>query len=310
MSKLKVLISVLFVWGLTLFCHLAFGPVTQALALDKIIAIVNNEIITQKDLDDFCNYMRVQLSQQYKGKELEEKVQQMKPQLLQKLMDDSVVLQEAKKEKIKIEDARIKARLAETTAKYGSGKTFEEVLRRQGLVMADVEKRIRDQLLMYTVIETKVRQSIKVNPSEVTQYYQNNADKFILPEKRNLEVLSVKNLDQANLIYASLKDGKDIENVAKDNSLQIDHINAFKNGELKKDLEDAIFRLKTGEPTQPIKNVDTYYIFVLASIEPPKQQELSSAQEGIYEFLYEKKMQDKLAQWLEETKKRSYIKIL
>jgi parvulin-like peptidyl-prolyl isomerase len=286
------------------------APLSFVYALDKIIAIVNNEIITQKDLDDFCNYMRVQLSRQYKGKELEERVQQMKPQLLQKLIDDSLVLQEAKKNNIKIDDARVKARLEETASGYGSSKTFEEVLRRQGLVRADVEKRIREQLLMYTVIEMKVRQNIKISPSEITVFYQNNLDKFILPEKRTLDILSVKNLDQANLIYASLKNGKSIEAVARENSLQVDTMSAFKNGELKKDVEDAVFKLKIGEATRPVKNEDTYYVFVLSAIEPPEQQELASAQDKIHEFLYEKKMQDKLIQWLEDLKKSSYIKTL
>ncbi|MCX5712647.1 MAG: SurA N-terminal domain-containing protein [Candidatus Omnitrophica bacterium] len=195
--KIKFIICVL-LFTCSLFivdCNL-----TKIYALDKIVAIVNNEIITQKDLDDFCNFMRVQLAQQYKGKELEEKVQGMKQQLLQKLIDDSVVLQEAKKNNIKVDDARVKARLEDTASKYGSWKNFEEILRRQGLVRADVEKRIRDQLLMYMVIEMKVRQNIKVNPSEITEYYEKNLDKFVAPEKRNLGVLSAKNLDQANLI--------------------------------------------------------------------------------------------------------------
>ena len=131
-----------------------------------------------------------------------------------------------------------------------------------------------------------------------------------MPEKRNLDTLSIKDIDQANLIYAELKKGKNLENIAKEYSLRVDSISAFKNGELKKDLEETVFKLKTGEATQPIKNGDTYYIFVLVSIEAPKQQELASAQEKIYEFLYENKMQEQLAQWLEELKKHSYIKIL
>ncbi|MCX5712648.1 MAG: hypothetical protein NTY47_06245 [Candidatus Omnitrophica bacterium] len=69
-----------------------------------------------------------------------------------------------------------------------------------------------------------------------------------------------------------------------------------------------MFELKVNEATQPIKNEDAYYVFVLTSVEPPKQQGLSEAQDKIYELLYETKMQDKLAQWLEDLKKHSYIK--
>ncbi len=62
-------------------------------AQDKIAAIVNNDIITQKDLDDFLNFMRIQLSQDYSGKELENKIQAMKPDLLDRLIEDRLILQ-------------------------------------------------------------------------------------------------------------------------------------------------------------------------------------------------------------------------
>ena len=49
---------------LVVFCLLFFGRPSLVYAQDKIIAIVNNEVVTQKDLDDFLNFMRMQLSQE------------------------------------------------------------------------------------------------------------------------------------------------------------------------------------------------------------------------------------------------------
>jgi len=39
-------------------------------AQDKIVAVVNDEIITQKDLNDFVNFMRMQLSIELTGEQL------------------------------------------------------------------------------------------------------------------------------------------------------------------------------------------------------------------------------------------------
>src|SRR3989338_6450398 len=66
-------------------------------AQDKIVAIVNNEVITQKDLDDFLNFMRMQYAQELKGRELENKIQSMKIVLLDKLIEDRLMLQDAQK---------------------------------------------------------------------------------------------------------------------------------------------------------------------------------------------------------------------
>ena len=54
-------------------------------AQDKVVAIVNNEIITQKDLNDFLNYIRLQYSREVRGKALAEKLEAMRQDLLQRL---------------------------------------------------------------------------------------------------------------------------------------------------------------------------------------------------------------------------------
>ena len=75
-------------------------------ALDKVIAVVNSEVITQKDLADFLNFMRLQYSRQFQGKALEEKVDSMKKDLLQRLIEDRLILQQAKLDKLSVEPSR------------------------------------------------------------------------------------------------------------------------------------------------------------------------------------------------------------
>ncbi len=88
-------------------------------AQDKIVAIVNKDIITQKDLNDFINFMRVQLSTQYQGKQLESKIQSMKLDLLDKLIEDRLILQKAKKDNMGIDPDRIKAKINEIKKEIG-----------------------------------------------------------------------------------------------------------------------------------------------------------------------------------------------
>ena len=52
----------------------------------KILAVVNNDIITEKDLRDFMNFIHIQLSGQYQGEELKNKVDSMRADLLDKLL--------------------------------------------------------------------------------------------------------------------------------------------------------------------------------------------------------------------------------
>ncbi|MBM3255707.1 MAG: hypothetical protein FJZ08_05340 [Candidatus Omnitrophica bacterium] len=279
-------------------------------AQEKIIAIVNSDVITQKDLDDFVNFTRMQLSEQYQGKELEEKTASLKSDLLNKLIEDRIILQEAKKSKIKIDEAKVRQRVAEVKTRYPSEAEFQQALSNQGLVQADVEARIREQILMYSIIEFKVKSKIGINPAEVTDFYQKNQQLFNLTEQRDFISVSLEEEYKAREIFNKLKKGAGFEELSKEYSFVVDRLDAVVEAQLKKDVADALFKIKLGELAGPLKIEDKYYIFKLDKIIPPRPKELSEVQDKIYSFLSEKKTQEALIKWLSEIKSNSYIKII
>jgi len=295
---------------LFIVCNLALGYWNLALCdQDKIVAIVNKDVITQKDFSDFLNFMRVQLSTEYKGKQLETKIQSMERDLLDRLVEDRLILQEASKNNIRIDQGRVKARIEEIKKHYESDREFQDALARQGLVQADIESKIREQLLMFAIIDIKVRSKIIVSPSEVTDFYQENREKFKLPEEREFESVTIDNANLARQVYDSLRKGEDFQAVAERYALTVNKFNT-QGEELRKDIEEKIFKLQMGGISTPIKIENSYYIFKLNRIILPRQQNLSQAQDNIYAFLFNKKMEEELARWLDELKKHAYIKII
>lgn len=282
----------------------------QLFAKDKIIAVVNNDIVTQKDLNDFINFMRMQLSKEYEGKELEKRIQSMKLDLLDRLIEDRLILQEAKKNNIKCDEDRVKARINEIKRHYTSEVEFQNDLAKQGLVQADIESKIREQLLMYNIVEQKVRDKIVVRPDEVTDFYNKNIKEFHTGEERELEVIVLENEDLARTLVYNLKSGQKLEDLATRYPITVNQLKARHGEELRKDIEDAVFKLTIGEISAPIKVDDKYYIFKLDNIIPSRQLTLSEVQDKIHNFLLEKKMQEELKEWLDELKKQSYIKVI
>ncbi len=282
----------------------------ESFAQDKIIAIVNKDVITQKDLDDFIHFTRLQLSGQFTQAALEDKIEGIKPDLLQRLIEDRLILQEAKKASIKIDRNRIKARVSEIKKNYGTDSAFQESLRRQGMVEADIESKIEDQLLMYNIIEDRIRSKIIIKPAEVTDFYTKNIQDFRAEEEREFDSLVVNSENTALDICRGLKEGKALEDLLKQYNLQANKVSARKGGELRKDIEDAVFKLNKDEVSGPLKLGENFYIFKVNNITPPRQQSLSEVQDGIYGFLYDKKMQEELTKWLDELKEDAFIKIL
>lgn len=278
-------------------------------AEDKIIAVVNNEIITQKDLDDFVNFMRMQLSTKFKGQDLESKIQTIKLDLLDKLVEDRLILQEARRSDIKIDENRIKAKIDEVKKNYPTDAEFQKSLKSQGLVQADLEAKIKEQFLMYGIIELKVKSKIKINPAEVTDFYQQNLDEFQFPEERHYKTIKIDDELLADKIRGEIKRNITLEDLAKQYSLKVNKVTVTQK-ELKKEIAGQIFNLNLGETSPLIKNEGNYYVFQLEEITPPALEKLPDVQDQIYTFLLDKKMQYELTLWLDELKKHSYIKIL
>lgn len=293
-----------------LFLILCFGSYHSIYAQDKIAAIVNSDIITQKDLNDFLNFMRIQLSAEYSGEALESKVQSMKLDLLDRLIEDRLILQEAKKEKLSIDNNIVMSKIAEIKKRYSSEAEFAEALQKQGLVQADLEAKTREQLLMHHIIDLKVKRKISINPAEVTEFYQQNTGQFKVPEQREFQSIAVSDENKAKEVFSGLKSGESWDDVVRKYTLDTSRITAAQGRELRKDIEDAVFRLNPEEISGPLKLQEVYYIFKLEKIILPHQQSLTEAQEEIRDFLFNSKMQEEMVHWLDELRKAAYIKII
>jgi len=293
-----------------LLVSLVLGTRLNSFALeDKIIAIVNKDVITQKDFDGFVNFMRMQLSQTYQGEQMEKKIASLEPDLMERLVEDRLILQEAKKSGIKINNDKVRARVEQIKKAYPSDNEFQAALKQQGLSQVDIETRIREQFLMYSIIEMKIKSKIIINPGEVTDFYQKNIDKLFTPQEWQFQAVTVDKEDLARKVFLALRNNDDPSAVSQRYGVVVNKLNAYADaGQLKKEVEDIVFKLKAGEVSHPAKINDKYYIFKLDNIIAPKQESLLEAQDKIYNILLERKMQQGLTDWIEQLKKQSYIK--
>lgn len=276
---------------------------------DRVAAVVNNEVITQKDLNDFLNFMRMQYSRQLSGKALEEKIGSAKQDLLQRLIEDRIMLQQAKNEKIVIEPSRIKAKVNEIKKRYALESDFERDLAKQGLVQADLENKIREQMLTFNIVEQKVRSKVVIRPEEVTDFYNQNKRQFMKPEERLLTVIILQDESAAKSLIYYLRLGEKLESLATKYAFTTDTLSVYQGQDLRNEIEDTVFKLGMSEVSDPVKIDGQYYIFRLDEILGIRQMDLVQSQERIQAYLFDKKLQERLNSWLDELKKQSYIKI-
>ena len=277
---------------------------------DKVVAIVNKDIITRKDLTDFLNFMIIQMSGKFSQEEIRQKLESAKSDILNRLIEDKLILQEAKKEKVYIDENRVKGKIEQMKAQFPGTREYEASIAQQGLTPADVESKVREQLLIYSVIETNIKEKITVEPAEVTHFYQEHASELKEPEGRKVTALITSDQKAAGDALDFVKKGGSCEDAAKKYAAELQDLGVLHREQSRKEIEDAIFNLKAGEFSSVVKlDSEKYYVLKVEEITPPKQVTLDEARDRIAGMIFEDKMQKGLTKWIDELKEKYYVEI-
>ncbi|MBF0557991.1 MAG: peptidyl-prolyl cis-trans isomerase [Nitrospirae bacterium] len=142
----------------------------------------------------------------------------------------------------------------------------------------DFQKRVEDFKkinLINQLLEKEIEATTKVTEKDAQEYYDSHKAEFTMRNEVRLGQILLKNEDDAKKAYERVRKGEDFAKVAT--AMSIDKKSAkaggfmgsFKKGELAPEIEEAIFRLKDGEVSTPVKLKDGIHIFRVVDIKGP-----------------------------------------
>jgi peptidyl-prolyl cis-trans isomerase SurA len=289
--------------------------------VDRVVAVVNNDVITLTELRETVLYYKVETRQQG-GDDAE-----LARQVLGRLIESRLQLQEADREKIGVDDAELAEELAARMKKANanSEQEFAAMLRQQGLTMDVVKRKLREQLLMAKVIRRKVAFRVSVTEQEVDQYLTENRDKLetgltyharhilITPEGKD-DPAWAEARARADAVHGRLAAGADFAAVAQEVSKDATakeggDLGPLKKGELAEEIEAEILRLAPGQVSAPFKTELGYHLFKLESKDTLEGETLTRVRQQIRDILFRQKYQARLEAWLAELKQRAIIDV-
>ncbi len=293
--------------------------------LDRVICVVNNDAITQYELDEAELYYLAETREQMRDGEARK---ELRGRLLQNLIENRIQLQQAERDKVVIEDAELAENVADIMKKLKAKdeKEFEQIIKVQGLTLEGVKKRLREQLMVQRVIRRKVALRISVTEQEIDKYLAENREKLetgltfsarhilFLPDPTKGEEGWLEARTKADEIYAHLLEGQDFIDLAtkySDDASAKDggSLGKLKKGELAADIEEAILGLKPSEASTPFRSQVGYHLFRLESREALTGDALVQVRSQIRDILYRQKYDTRLKDWLVEIKQRAIIDI-
>lgn len=292
--------------------------------LDRVIAVVNNDVITLSELQDSLVFYLSETREAVKPGEEEA----LKQRLLHRMIESRLQLQEASREQLSVEDAEVDEQLAEVMKRVNARtkEEFEQIIKAQGVTLEGIRKRARDQVLIQKVIRRKVAFRISVTEQEIEQYLVENREKLetglsyharhilLAPTPPESEAAWDAARGRAEEVWAKVRAGEDFVELAKrhsEDSTAKDggDLGVLKQGELAPEVERQILRLRPGEASAPFRSKLGLHIFKLEWKEGLAGETLAQAKQQIRDILIRQKYATRLEAWIAEIRKRAIIDI-
>ena len=295
--------------------------VQAAHVVERIIARVNSEIITQRQYERERDKLRDELSQQYSGAELDARVNDESKNLLRNLIDQSLMVQKAKDEDVNVETDLIKKLdQMRKEAKVATIEDLQKDAEEQGINWEDFKDQLRRQILMQEVISRDVGSRIVVTREESRKYYNDHKDDFKSEGMIHLQEILISTEKykpeeaekRAKDALAELKGGARFNEIAKKYSdgpgaEQGGDIGFMKTSTIAPTIAAAISKLETSEFTDPIQTKNGYMILKLQERFSPGIPSFEEIESRVNEVLYNQRMEPKLREYLLRLRKDSYV---
>ena len=319
---MKKICSILVTLSVLSFFHASWSHISEgAVLLDRVVATVNDEVITWSELMGVIALEGRDYMQNRTDRTRQEKISDLEGPFLKNLIEMKLQLQEARRMGLDVGDAEIDNAVSDIRNKFDlDDETFLESLKAEGLTMQDYRSRLGEQILLSKVVNFAVRNNIVISEKNIDEYYRANEEQFDGRERLKIRQIFFKGQngnDQARAIEKKgrevlyrLKRGEDFAKLAKEISEDSSRdfggdLGYITRGSALKEIEDAAYTLKTGEVSKPFWSEAGLHIIKLE--DRISGSSIVKVKDKITEILFQKSFDEKYHEWKTGLRERSYI---
>jgi peptidyl-prolyl cis-trans isomerase SurA len=250
----------------------------RVLTLDRIVAVVNDEVITEHELKERYELVVRQLAKQ--GTPLPPR-DVLERQLLERMINDRVQLQYAKETGIRVDDVQLERTLARIAQDSGlTLQQFRDTLEREGISFNQFREEIRGEILLARLKEREIDAKLVVSDSEIDGFLTTNeaqqgkSEEFslahilvLVPEQASPEQVQ-KQRARTEEALKQLRAGADFAQIAASYSDAPDALQGGQLGwrslaRLPAIFADAVASMKPGELSPILRSPNGFHIVKL-----------------------------------------------
>lgn len=283
--------------------------------MDRIIAIVNDDIITLKEAEKHVRVEKegrfVSVNEYLTNLRLQEKIDV--------LIDDVLIRQQAKKFKIDVSDKEVEGIIDNIKKQYLiDDAELKAKLKEDNVSYDDFIAGIRSNVVKGRLLARVISPEVNVSEKDLRQYYDKHKDEFVDEEYRLQQIFVSGQRDGQKRVteaYSLLQEGKSFESVAKDYSDDTKSaaadgdIGYVKKVDLIPQLRAAVVFLTPGVYSSIITTPYGFHILKLVEKKKGEMLTFEMARDSIHEKIVQEESEKRYKDYVGKLRKGSYIEV-
>ncbi|MDH5298251.1 MAG: SurA N-terminal domain-containing protein [Desulfobulbaceae bacterium] len=310
---------------------LACPSLSHADLINRVVAVVNDEIITLRDLQQEGAPLFEQIRREAPPMQSDEALRSARRDLLSSLIDKKIIEQRAKNLAITVSDEEVEAALQQMLAnKKITREALQLELTRSGLTEDRYRALLRAQILQSKLVNYEVRSKVVITDDKIRRYYDTNYTATTTVDGNHLLQIGVTWGTQPNdrskeeakkiidTIRAKAAAGENFQDLARSHSTLPSatdggDIGVFMKEEMSSFMRQAIAAIRPGEISPVVETANAFQFFkLLASKEGGvvSQAPYETVKDEIQQKLYEEELQQNFKRWVKQLREQAEIKEL
>lgn len=324
-TALKYVLAAMLLTGL-MFGALPVFAQTAETMVDKIVVVVNEDIITAHELNKrlkqaYFSIENAPISDAEKALARE----QVQQEIINEMVEEKLMAQEIKRYNISVSDAEVNDAI--NTIKANNNFTDEalrEALALQGFDYESYREEIQRQILNSKLMNRQIRSRVVVTDADIERYFNEHADDLLSTRQYNIWNLFVRwpenggaqarNQALATIenLYIRLEGGESFKALAQASGQTYGggELGVYRLNEIAPDFRPVIAELDAGSYSKIMMGNGAAQIFYVDEVILAENQTLEDVRPEIEETLQREALEKRFTAWMEELKEQAHIEIL
>jgi len=295
--------------------------------IDRIVAIVNEDIITLSELDTFRKSLYARVPEKRDWLSIELDLEAIRKQALNAMIEEKLLDQEADRQMIRVGETAVEKALESIRQEQGlTQQQLEMALEAEGLSLEEYTLQVEKSLKRSRLINLEIRSKIEMNDEDLKAYYEKHmrdyaADEAVrishillpIPQDSTQEAEGATRA-LAEAILARLENGEDFDDLALEYAQTVSGVRGgdigyFKRGEMIPIIEKTAFNLKVGGVAGPIRTPEGFFLVKVTEKKEGNPLPFQEVREKVEKDYYRYEAERRYQQWMNQLKERSFIEV-